>query len=416
MKAVLSNKIARSFVGSSFISFFGDTIFYLAMVTFAATTPNPSFAITAVTFSESIPRILDVVCSHYAQQTKRKYGLLILADFLRAAMYSVIAIMFFTGVAEKTFLVIVVINFISDMLGKYRNGLDIALFTTNVSQELFQPINTLEQFGYQLINVFALLLGGIILSFLSYGAFASVNAATFILAALIMISIHAKIKVPATEATQKIGLFPGLKNTIVILKQKPIIFQNIALFAFLNASLSTMSPIAQLQIAHHPKMVIGSYSFTVALITGSVLVGFLLGNLVSKPAQKIFHNSTTQLRLAILLLILAIGSIETFNAWIIVVLQVGFGLSIGAATPSFMTELMTSFEPDELTVVAGFMNSMVGLATPVLSMTLMLVASTASVNVALIVFAICALAVFSTKYFLTGDKQKAEKEEDQLDD
>lgn len=398
MQLLWKNKYITRSILSSFISFFGDTIFYLAMITFASTTENPTIAIMLVSLSEMIPRMIEFIVSHFATQTRFKFYALLITDIAKFTLYLFITAIFYSEQASSLFFVIVVINFVSDLFGKYRNGLNISLFTSNVPENMYQDVNAVEQFGYQLINMIALLLGGFLVAFIPFGYFAFFNALLFLLAALIMFGTRKYIVEPNKSNTEKISLKDNLKLSLNLLIEKEHVLKYIIYFAFLNAILSSLAPIFDMLVAQNKAMIIGSYSITISLLSSSILLGFLIGNIFSKYLLKNPDNLDKFFKLSFILVLFIIVIALFKNTILLLSFNVIFGITVGAITPMLMTIILKSFEDKFLSVIIGIMNSLLGVLVPLLNISLIILAGTFSVNVSLIVLVVLVLALLEGSF------------------
>lgn len=71
MNTFIRNKEFRWITLSDWISVFGDSVFYLAFISFATTLENSTLAISFVTLSEMIPDTISFVFGYICDRTKK---------------------------------------------------------------------------------------------------------------------------------------------------------------------------------------------------------------------------------------------------------------------------------------------------------------------------------------------------------
>ncbi|MGL4523192.1 MAG: MFS transporter, partial [Bacilli bacterium] len=198
MPELLRNSIFTKLFLSQSISSFGDSMYYISLLTFASTSSNPSLAIMIVTLSEVLPQLLSPFISTYADRTKNFVIGMISADFIRFLLYGCVT--FFIGY-EPTLLILLTIctfNFVSDLLGTYSGGIGLYVLKHVVREDQLVAANGIWSSSTHIITLFGRLTGGGLLLLFGFQLFAAINAFTFLLCGLIILGIQKQLhtKVP----------------------------------------------------------------------------------------------------------------------------------------------------------------------------------------------------------------------------
>ncbi|MBA1394855.1 MFS transporter, partial [Lactobacillus sp. XV13L] len=124
MDIFLKNKNYRRFTIASLLSTAGDILFYLALYTYASDLKNYTLALSLITISESVPRLLSSLGGYLADRTANKLQKTVWLAMLRGGLYLLVGVLFCQNIAGWNLVaMVIVINFISDTAGIYSSGL-----------------------------------------------------------------------------------------------------------------------------------------------------------------------------------------------------------------------------------------------------------------------------------------------------
>ncbi|PQD42607.1 MFS transporter permease, partial [Enterococcus faecalis] len=124
-------------------------------------------------------------------------------------------------------------------------------------------------------------------------------------------------------------------------------------------------PLLQIIFVEKTKMIIGNYSFTVAL-TGAVLtLSLAMGSLFGVPLFKKVQLATVVLCLNLFIIIFLISC---FYANFVVILSglAIIGFLVGVSTPKLSGWLMTSVDSQQLAISVGLINSILVMMAPLI--------------------------------------------------
>lgn len=117
MKKILNNKLYMKVLVSDLISNFGDTLYFIALMTYVTEIKSSNLAISIVNISETIPILFTIFFGIIADRTLNKVGMIIKTLWIRTILYLLVAVVM--NFKESILVVILasIVNLISDTLG-----------------------------------------------------------------------------------------------------------------------------------------------------------------------------------------------------------------------------------------------------------------------------------------------------------
>ena len=393
MNVFLKNGDYRRFSVASFLSSAGDILFYLAFMTYASKLENYSLALSLIAFSESVPRLFEIFGGYLADRTKKKFQNIFLAAVVRFILYGLVGLLFISKISQwNLVIVIVIVNFLSDTIGSYSGGLVTPLIVDIVGKKDYGEAAGFTSGVSQVISMSAQFVGSALLLVMSYSSLAFVNAATFLLAGVLFASVglkHKKDEKPLeSKEVNDQNFFGTMKSSFTQVKKQQGLLAIVLVIALLNGSLMTIEPLNTIVMAaHRSTMIIGTYSFTLALFGVVSGAGLALGSMFGPQVFKkvsIFALAITASSLSV------VSTIALFIANIYIVLVTFFLLATVAGAASIKLEqwLVTSVDHKILASTAGLLNTVLTVAGPAMTTLMTTISGAAGVNVALAVLLI----------------------------
>lgn len=403
MHVYLKNRKFRQLATAGIFSTVGDKMYYLAMLTFVSTLPNAALAIGLVTASELIPQLFSSYTGYRADRTHKVARNLIWADLIRAGLYVMVGLLFFSSIAEWIVLIgIVGLNFLSDFTGSYASGLRLPLIVKVTGKEEYPQASGFNQGISQIVGLASQFITASLLLVVSYSFLAWTNAASFLFSCFIMLrffsqSPQLKTKpIPQVEQGDKgKGYIPNLKSSFSALRKENRLFGVIVAIIILNAMLSSLIPLIQMIVVSAPEeMVIRSYPFTIAILSTVISVSLATGGLFG---TKVFKQMPLQqlLMLCLMFTVLFYPALFMQNMLIILPLLAPVCFLVGSIIPKLSGWIVSVVDESKLGTTVGIINTLlVGLAplTTFLLVTLSAVASPFLTVAALFVISLALMA------------------------
>lgn len=400
MDIFLRNTNYRKFSLASWLSSAGNILFYLALMTYASRLKNYSLALSLIAITESLPNLIQSLSGYLADRTKNKYHVIVWLAIIRFALYLLVGLLFATNISGWNLVLMVIgLNFISDLSGKYSGGLQTPLIVSLVGENEMSEAQGFTNGISQLITMIAQFAGSGLLLFMSYSGLAIVNAITFLVAGIIYANIGMNVKKqevnkqPEEVNTQKFGA--TIVSSLKQVKQANGLLTIVLVIALLNGLLSTVEPLISIVLAGNKNMLIGNYSFTIAVVSTVAAIGMASGSAIG---TKIFKNTS-------LFLIVLADTIATITLAIVIIYGNIFaslfclailGFLAGIVSPKLLQWLVTTVDRKILSSSVGLLNTILVMAGPLTTTVFTSIASATDITYALYGIIILGIAVFIT--------------------
>ena len=372
MTIFFKNKEYRKFSIASILSSAGDILFYLALMTYASRLKNYSLALSLIAISESVPRLFSSVGGYLADRTQNKFQKIVWMAMIRGALYLLVGFLFSQNIAGWNLVImVIIINFISDTAGTYSGGLTTPLVISLVKKDEIAEAEGFTSGVSQVITLVSQFVGSGLLLFMSYSALAVINGLTFIVAGLIYYNIAgSQRKKGIATVTQEVddrGFWATLALALKQVKKASGLITTVLVIAILNGVLSTIEPLISIVIAGNRQvMVIGTYSFTIALIGAMAGIGAALGSIFG---TNLFKN--VSLYIIIMFANIAgasvIIAILSKQIWFCLITYCILGFFAGTATPKLTQWMVGAVDRKILASSVGLINTILLIASPLMT-------------------------------------------------
>lgn len=413
MGIFLKNKNFRKLTLASWLSTAGDILFYLALMTYASKLHNYTLAISLISITEAIPRLIQSLSGYYADRTKNKLKMIVSLAIIRFVLYLIVGLLFVTNIAGWNLVLIVIgINFISDISGMYSSGLTTPLIVDLVGANEISEAEGFTSGISEIISTIAQFIGSGLLLFFSYSNLAIINALTFLAAGLLYVSInhsylqdHAKEEIKVNEQ----GFFTTLKSSFMQIKKANGLLTVISVIALLNGILMALEPLISIVVAGNKTMLIGTYSFTIALIGAINSIGLALGSAIGTMIFKKASLFTITLLDTVVSAGTALAVIaQNIIATLIFIALLSF--FAGIASPKMSQWLVSAVDRTILSSSIGALNTILQVAGPLMTTIFTSIASAININVALASLIVVSVAVFIVAFYVMKKTQKTTPE------
>ena len=414
MTIFFKNKEYRKFSIASILSSAGDILFYLALMTYASRLKNYSLALSLIAISESVPRLFSSVGGYLADRTQNKFQKIVWMAMIRGALYLLVGFLFSQNIAGWNLVImVIIINFISDTAGTYSGGLTTPLIISLVKKDEIAEAEGFTSGVSQVITLISQFVGSGLLLFMSYSALAVINGLTFVVAGLIYCNIaRSKRKKGIATVTQEVddrGFWSTLALALKQVKKASGLITTLLVIAILNGVLSTIEPLISIVIAGNRQvMVIGTYSFTIALIGAMAGIGAALGSIFG---TNLFKN--VSLYIIIMFAYIAgasvIIAILSKQIWFCLITYCILGFFAGTATPKLTQWMVGAVDRKILASSVGLINTILLIASPLMTTAFTTLSAVTNVQYSLLGLLIVSVLLF----VITGVvmKKSAKKED-----
>ncbi|MCI6272323.1 MAG: MFS transporter [Erysipelotrichaceae bacterium] len=365
MKKILHNKLYMTSFVSDMISNFGDVLFYLVLMNYVLLLPNPKYAIAIVSISETIPTLTTFISGYFADKTKNKVDKIIYTLCLRAVLYLTIGVLLGFNPSLFILILISILNFVSDISGQYESSLFIPISVKIINDEDRESASAFRQTASNILNIVFRTISAILVGIFTYQQLAYINAGTFIISMIIILTIRKKLKNLISDnvvspINEKRNIYAdfinNFKKTFDELKKFPDLFSVFLIAPFINGVFTVINPMILLMISEYKNFVFVNPQITISTISILLTVFSIMGGMLSTNIFKKF----SLLSLLFYGLISAVGVFLSFYFRNIYLLSIFLSIEVVFVTalqPKLNARTINSLPKDNLASILGILNT-----------------------------------------------------------
>lgn len=363
MKKIFSNKLFMATFVSDLISNFGDIVYYLALMNYVLILPNGKTAIALVTISETFPFLTNIVMGILGDRTKNKVDTILGTLFFRVLLYGIIGLVMGFKPTLWILVIAVIINVLSDLAGQYENALFKPVTLRIIKEEDREKFLGFRQGTMTGFQMGFMASGAILLMIFNFQQLAFVNALTFLISCIIILSIRKGLKKKVVDAPIHINeseksdpfikeIKKSLYTAYESLSKVPVLKSSIIIVAGLNAILAVEDAILLLIFKENPNFGFGSLAATIAILGLVSSIGMILGSFLLTRDQFTItiEQSLLGSTLAVVTLFLGIFLQNVYTMMFAIGL---LSISIGIINPKVEVLIMKTMPENQLATITS---------------------------------------------------------------
>ncbi|WP_103346765.1 MFS transporter [Streptococcus parauberis] len=363
MKKIFSNKLFMATFVSDLISNFGDIVYYLALMNYVLILPNGKTAIALVTISETFPFLTNIVMGILGDRTKNKVDTILGTLFFRVLLYGIIGLVMGFKPTLWILVIAVIINVLSDLAGQYENALFKPVTLRIIKEEDREKFLGFRQGTMTGFQMGFMASGAILLMIFNFQQLAFVNALTFLMSSIIILSIRKGLKKKVVDASIHINeseksdpfikeIKKSLYTAYESLSKVPVLKSSIIIVAGLNAILAVEDAILLLIFKENPNFGFGSLAATIAILGLVSSIGMILGSFLLTRDQFTItiEQSLLGSTLAVVTLFLGIFLQNVYTMMFAIGL---LSISIGIINPKVEVLIMKTMPENQLATITS---------------------------------------------------------------
>lgn len=363
MKKIFSNKLFMATFVSDLISNFGDIVYYLALMNYVLILPNGKTAIALVTISETFPFLTNIVMGILGDRTTNKVDTILGTLFFRVLLYGIIGLVMGFKPTLWILVIAVIINVLSDLAGQYENALFKPVTLRIIKEEDREKFLGFRQGTMTGFQMGFMASGAILLMIFNFQQLAFVNALTFLMSSIIILSIRKGLKKKVVDAPIHINeseksdpfikeIKKSLYTAYESLSKVPVLKSSIIIVAGLNAILAVEGAILLLIFKENPNFGFGSLAATIAILGLVSSIGMILGSFLLTRDQFTItiEQSLLGSTLAVVTLFLGIFLQNVYTMMFAIGL---LSISIGIINPKVEVLIMKTMPENQLATITS---------------------------------------------------------------
>ena len=365
MRKILKNKLYLKVLISDLISNFGDTLYFIALMTYVTEIKDSNLAISIVNISETIPILFTIFFGIIADRTLNKVEMIIKTLWLRVVLY--LLVMNF----KPSIIVVIfasIVNLVADTLGQFENGLFYPISNRIVKKSEREETMAFRQTVVSTMNIVNQSFGAFLITILSFSHLAFINSLTFAISLLIMLVIKNQINDYYEEmnSTSKISKFDfkssfsevvsNLKLSINHLFSIGNMKAALLVIPILNGSLAILTPLVVVNLSKGSNLTIINSATTISLLGISTVSGGILGGTLILISKKFKNLSIgTLLKMNLTTVFLSFVAFYFQNIYLIILSSFLSSVLVSALNPKLGTIIFNNIDETKLATIFGGM-------------------------------------------------------------
>ncbi|GAB2025023.1 transporter [Lactovum odontotermitis] len=393
MKLIRANKTFRSLFLSRTFNEFGASLFNIVFLVYAAGYPNATFYISLAALTAALPNFLPAFTGFLADKTRDKKRGLFLGSWLQTALFLLMALLIGFR-SMPVFLICCLINFVSDLLASYKNGLQMPIIQAHVAAEDTQlALGTFQGLG----SVFQLVgqpLGVALLAVFhnSYAGLSLINAVSYFISGLVLLSSrkYLDIDYQPSEENFQFNFKEIWKNVLSVFEKDGSGNAVSLLVGVLLMNFIANGVLAMIELAmKHYNPFGNNYGFAVMLFNLIFSLGILLGSLLMNDFLK--NTSIRTILLIEFVLIIPFALTLTSFGQIAVIIFFICGYTFSKVNPKFGSYMMEVVSSENLAKISGSITTLFASCSSIGTIVFIAMANITGVQPTLIFLSILAL-------------------------
>lgn len=277
------NKEFRLILTASIISKLGDSIMTIAILWSIYSVTHSATLLGLITLMQLLPVILLSLHSGvYADRYSPK-KLMIISDFSRFVLLILLILFWHFGIFKLVALYTIVF-LLSTFTSYFEPASQVTIKNIVHSEDLIEA-NSLQQLTKNLANLFGLILGGTLVASIGIGNTFLINACSYLISGLLIISIKLTIK-KKDKINKKLS--NSIKESFRYLQRAPVsVKQSLFYLITINFSVAPLSIMMTLLAGRSD-----FHSYGLGLLNCSLAVGSIIGATISKKIIKITKSKS----------------------------------------------------------------------------------------------------------------------------
>ena len=407
MQELLKNKPFVTMVLASLLNTVGGELFNIVFVVYAQTMPFAGLAVSVASMAWVAPALTAILTGYLADRTVHKTRMQLVIKLVQVCVYLVMAMVIDRSKSLQVFLLLVAMDMASSMLEGYAGSLWIPVLKHLVRPSQIHQATSITSAASSVAAVISAGGGAVLIALLGnrFAVFALINAATFLLAGILVAVgyrdfVRAEGAGNSSQADKHLGLASNLLVTLGEFRRSAFLVLMVGFGCLVNLLGTALQPLLNLGLISMPEVWWGSYGTTIAAVNGISSLGLILGALLATDPLR-------RLPMAHLLTgVMAAAAMVGVNlVWLHIPALLFLPLLVmnyllGKVNPRFMTMLISTVGEDHLAATMGVVQTVMMIGAPMGQMVFLTLGNLVGIAITMSIYAsltgLLALVIFLT--------------------
>lgn len=366
MRKILKNQLYLKVLLSDLISNFGDTLYFIALMTYVTELKDSNLAVSIINLSETIPILFTVFFGIIADRTMNKVETIIKTLWIRVGLYLLVAMVMNFKASIMVVILASMVNLVSDTLGQFENGLFYPISNRIVEKSEREEAMAFRQTVTSTMNIVNQSLGAFLITILSFFHLALINSLTFAISLFIMLVIKHQIDYDDQTSSSTSSTFhfktlfseimSNLKLSIKHLFSISHMKAALLVIPILNGSLAILTPLVVVNLSKGSALTIMNTATTISLLGISTVAGGILGGafiLISKRFKSLSIGTLLKMNLMTVLLSFVVFYYQ--NIYLLLFASFLSSVFVSALNPKMGAIIFNHIDETKLATIFGGM-------------------------------------------------------------
>lgn len=366
MRKILKNQLYLKVLLSDLISNFGDTLYFIALMTYVTELKDSNLAVSIINLSETIPILFTVFFGIIADRTMNKVETIIKTLWIRVGLYLLVAMVMNFKASIMVVILASMVNLVSDTLGQFENGLFYPISNRIVEKSEREEAMAFRQTVTSTMNIVNQSLGAFLITILSFFHLALINSLTFAISLFIMLVIKHQIDYDDQTSSSTSSTFhfktlfseimSNLKLSIKHLFSISHMKAALLVIPILNGSLAILTPLVVVNLSKGSALTIMNTATTISLLGISTVAGGILGGafiLISKRFKSLSIGTLLKMNLMTVLLSFVVFYYQ--NIYLLLFASFLSSVFVNALNPKMGAIIFNHIDETKLATIFGGM-------------------------------------------------------------
>lgn len=366
MRKILKNQLYLKVLLSDLISNLGDTLYFIALLTYVTELKDSNLAVSIINLSETIPILFTVFFGIIADRTMNKVETIIKTLWIRVGLYLLVAMVMNFKASIMVVILASMVNLVSDTLGQFENGLFYPISNRIVEKSEREEAMAFRQTVTSTMNIVNQSLGAFLITILSFFHLALINSLTFAISLFIMLVIKHQIDYDDQTSYSTSSTFhfktlfseimSNLKLSIKHLFSISHMKAALLVIPILNGSLAILTPLVVVNLSKGSALTIMNTATTISLLGISTVAGGILGGafiLISKRFKSLSIGTLLKMNLMTVLLSFVVFYYQ--NIYLLLFASFLSSVFVSALNPKMGAIIFNHIDETKLATIFGGM-------------------------------------------------------------
>ncbi|WP_416516810.1 MFS transporter [Bifidobacterium asteroides] len=407
MQELLKNKPFVTMVLASLLNTVGGELFNIVFIVYAQTMPFAGLAVSIASMAWVAPALTAILTGYLADRTVHKTRMQLVIKLIQVCVYLVMAMTIGRSKSLPVFLLLVAMDMASSMLEGYAGSLWMPILKHLVLPGQLHQATSITSAASSVAAVISAGGGAVLIALLGnrFAVFALINAATFLLAG-ILVAIgyreftRVEVASNGSPADKPSGLASSLRVTLGEFRSSTFLILMVGFGCLVNLLGAALQPLLNLGLISMPKVWWGSYGTTIAAVNGISSLGLILGALLAAdPLRRlpIAHLLTGVMAAAA---VAGVNLVWLRSPALLFVPLLVMNYLLGKINPRFMTMLISTVGEDHLAATMGVVQTVMMIGAPLGQMIFLTLGNLVGIAITMSIYAgltgFLALVIFIT--------------------